>query len=323
MSRPTLTVSINAVVPHLAHDHTEIAGLAADFEAWGADQLVLGEHLLMGPAVPHPGASDVDLMIAWPEPFLALTAAAARTSHVALTTGGVLGAARSAVVVAKLAATLDAISGGRFRLGLVPGWYEPEFDAIGVPFEERFERTDELIAVCRALWGSQPASFSGRWTSFTDLVLSPPPLRGADLPIWFGGRGTPATARRVARCDGWIVSEAASLDEIQAGMDLIRDACRSQGLPSDEIGVRATLPRTLRDGVRTVDLPVEVVCDEAWEALLVRTELGVTDICIPLHSYVADRDAAAVVLADIVARLDHQPPTARERAAASPGDGRA
>jgi probable F420-dependent oxidoreductase len=306
VARPTLTVSINAVVPHLARDHTEIAGLAADVEAWGADQVVLGEHLLMFPAESYPGGSGVDLMIAWPDPFGVLAAVAARTSRLLLTTGGVLGGARAAVVTAKLAATVDALSGGRFRLGIVAGWFEAEFTAVGIPFEERFARVDEMIAVCRALWGSQPASFDGRWTSFENMLFDPLPVARPHLPIWFGGRASEATMKRVSGCDGWIVSEAADVAEICDGVVRIRGACMERGRPSEEVGIRATLPRELHSGVRTSELPVDVVCDEAWKALMERVNIGVTDICVPVHSYVTTREAAGAVITELVSRADDE-----------------
>jgi probable F420-dependent oxidoreductase len=304
VGRPQLTLSINAVVPHLAFDHSHIPDLAADFEAWGADQLVIGEHLLVGPGLEHFGADDVDLMIAWPEPFVVLSAVAARTNRIQLTTGGILGATRPAVVVAKLAASLDAISNGRFRLGLVAGWYDAEFTAINVPFDERFARIDELIQVCRAVWGPQPASFAGRWTQFNDMLFSPVPVHGSQLPIWFGGRGSEATARRVVECDGWIVSEAAPLEEIQRGIVFITERCGLVGRPPDEIGLRATLPRTLDESRRSMDIAPAELCGLAWTSIVDRLALGINDICVPIHSYASNREAAALIVTDLVARLD-------------------
>lgn len=304
MPRPTFTVSINAAVPHLARSLGDVPELAAEFERLGADQLVLGEHLLVSPALPHPGAHDVDLMIAWPEPFALLAAVAARTSRIGLTTGGILGATRPAVVVAKLAATLDALSQGRFTLGVVAGWYQAELEASGVPFGERFARIDEMIAVCRALWGPQPASFSGRWTSFHDALCQPQPVQGSALPIWFGGRAGRGTSRRVGACDGWIVSEAASVEEIRHGIALIEDVCRQRNRPPEEVGVRATLPRTLRAGVPTTALSAEEICDVAWDSLVERTAVGVTDVCVPIHSYATNREAAAQILSELRTRFD-------------------
>jgi probable F420-dependent oxidoreductase len=294
--RVRLTIIISAAVPHLAPDHTALAALAADLEAWGADQLVLGEHLLQSPDVRHPGV-EVDLMVAFPEPLLVLAAAAAATTTIGLATGALIAPTRSPLIVAKAAATLDVLSGGRFELGITAGWFEREFTAIGVAFDERFARLDETVAVCRAVWGEPPVSYHGRWTSFDNMYCLPRPLRGAETPIWFGGRASARSARRVAQCEGWIVSEAADHAEIRRGVDAIAAACAVAGRSVSDIGVRATVPRHLpfpaSDGTNAI---AEFVLTEA-RALV---GIGVTDVCVPLPEYTADRAQAEELVGRLV-----------------------
>lgn len=306
MPRPTLTVNINGLVPNIIADHASIPPFAADLERWGIDQIVLGEHLLQSPVVVHPGA-EVDLMTPMPEPLMVLASAAACTRQLRFTTGAVIAGLRSAIPLAKVSATLDALSAGRFALGLTAGWWEPEFAAIGVPFEERFARLDELIDVCRSLWGPQPASFTGRWTSFDRMYSTPTPIAGASMPIWFGGRASAATARRVAKCQGWILSEAAGLDEIPRGMALIADACGARGSDASAIGVRATVPRSV-GGLATSAArgtpPITAVVEHAWRGLVERVAIGVTDVCLPLPEWCRDRETAELIVRAIVQRVD-------------------
>jgi probable F420-dependent oxidoreductase len=109
---------------------------------------------------------------------------------------------RSPVVLAKQAATLDVLCAGRLTLGLGAGWLPEEFEAVGVPIEERMPRLEEAVEVLRTLWRDPVASFDGRFTRFKDVVSSPKPLRGT-IPIVMGGR-TPAGARRAGRlADGF------------------------------------------------------------------------------------------------------------------------
>ena len=105
----------------------------------------------------------------------------------------------SPAVLAKRAATLDLLSGGRFMLGLGIGWQREEYAAVGVPFEGRGERLEECIGAMRALWTDDPATYQGRTVSFRDvhLTLRPTAGRGADHPGWqFRARDSPGRPAR-------------------------------------------------------------------------------------------------------------------------------
>src|SRR5204862_6338083 len=109
---------------------------------------------------------------------------------------------RPPVFLAKQAATVHALSNGRFVMGVSTSWHEEEYAALGVPFHERGARLDDLIGACRALWSSTPASFSSRSISFEDLICVPRPDRADDIPIWYGSTFTPRLVRRVAESGG-------------------------------------------------------------------------------------------------------------------------
>jgi probable F420-dependent oxidoreductase len=139
----------------------------------------------------------------WLDPFLALTYAAAVTSKVRLATGICLVPERNALILAKEVATLDRLSGGRFALGVGIGWLKEEFDALGVPFERRAQRTREYIDVMRKLWSEPVATHAGEFVRFERARSYPKPPQGTKVPIWFGGESEPALKRVATYGDGW------------------------------------------------------------------------------------------------------------------------
>ena len=288
-----VSLMISTMVPHVIPNLAELADLAHDLEAAGADEFVIGEHLLQSPEMAHPGDGAGNLK--WDperpflEPYVALAAISARTTTAQLTTGAVLGATRPAVLLAKTVASLDVLSGGRASLGIAAGWWAPELTAAGVKMEDRLAKLDELIAVCRLLWGEQPVSFNGRWTSFENVWSYPRPLRGERTPIWYGGRPTVATMNRVVRaCDGWMGSQAASFDDVAKAVVVLKDACERHGRPVSEVGVRATVPTSVREGGGGLPQILGRACAYA-ERL---ANLGVTNVCLPLSQLVSSRDEA-------------------------------
>ncbi|HEV3112860.1 MAG TPA: LLM class F420-dependent oxidoreductase [Candidatus Binataceae bacterium] len=146
-----------------------------------------------------PGSTRMSLF----DPFIALTYAAAVTTRIRLGTGISLIPMHNPVILAKEIASLDQLAEGRFMLGAGIGWMEEEFSAAGIPFEERGKRTEEYIDAMKRLWGDDPASYSGQFVKFEKIRCNPKPIKGAALPITFGGETT-AAMRRVARQGtGW------------------------------------------------------------------------------------------------------------------------
>lgn len=180
------------------------AGLARIAEETGFESLWTVEHVVVpaghASAYPYsrsgrmPGGEDVPI----PDPIVWLSFVAAHTKTLVLGTGILILPQRNPVVLAKAAATLDVLSNGRFQLGVGVGWLKEEFDALGVPFEERGRRTDEYIAALRVLWKEPEPSFKGRFVSFDKAKSYPKPLSPNGIPIVIGGHSSGA-ARRAGR----------------------------------------------------------------------------------------------------------------------------
>jgi alkanesulfonate monooxygenase SsuD/methylene tetrahydromethanopterin reductase-like flavin-dependent oxidoreductase (luciferase family) len=101
-------------------------------------------------------------------------------------------------------ATLDCLSEGRVILGVGVGWLEEEFHALGISWERRADRTREYIAAMRRLWGDPLSSYRGDFVNFENVRAYPKPVRGAALPVFFGGESGPALRRVAEYGDGWI-----------------------------------------------------------------------------------------------------------------------
>jgi probable F420-dependent oxidoreductase len=171
-----------------------ISEAARQAEALGFDDVWVSDHL----AVPS-GESYVPAHFY--EPVVTLTWAAAATLRVGLGTTVLILPYRHPLHLAKELATLDRLSQGRLVVGAGVGWLEAEFRALGVPFRERGERTDEAIAALRACWEQDPVRFHGKRVVLEDLRVQPQP--GRRIPIWVGGRSEPALRRAVRLGDGW------------------------------------------------------------------------------------------------------------------------
>ena len=137
------------------------------------------------------------------DPFIALTWAAAYTSRIRLTTGICLVPEHNPLELAKIVASLDYLSGGRFALGVGIGWSAEEFAALGIPFERRAQRTNEYIEAMRKLWSEEKSSYSGEFVSFKDARSFPKPAQGGKVPIIIGGESMPALRRVANYGSGW------------------------------------------------------------------------------------------------------------------------
>ena len=137
------------------------------------------------------------------EPFTLFSYLAAVTSRIEFATNVLVLPQRQTVLVAKQAAQLDTLSGGRFRLGVGVGWNHAEFEALGADFHTRGRREEEQIQLLRKLWSEPVVTFKGQWHTVDRVGIAPLPHR--PIPIWIGGGTSEATLRRVARLgDGWM-----------------------------------------------------------------------------------------------------------------------
>ena len=190
-----------------SHNLSGLLDFAQMAEDLGADDIAMSEHVVMAhrPDKYGPTSAPHHFDEPWPEPLTTLAAMAAVTNRIRLISAIVIAPLRPAVLLAKQAATVHALSGGRFVMGVSTSWHEEEYAALGAGFADRGSRLDDILGACRALWGSTPASFSSASISFDDLICVPRPERADDIPIWFGAALTPRMLRRVAQFgQGWM-----------------------------------------------------------------------------------------------------------------------
>jgi alkanesulfonate monooxygenase SsuD/methylene tetrahydromethanopterin reductase-like flavin-dependent oxidoreductase (luciferase family) len=171
----------------------------------------------------------------WLDGPAALAAVAERSGGLELATTVALVVVRGPVPLAKTLTALDVLSRGRVIAGVGPGSSSRDYDAVGVPFDERWNRFDEAVAVLRALLGRAPAPASRSYYTLPDLDLAPAPVRDGGIPVWIGSWGSPAGLRRVARlADGWLASAYNTTPEgFASGRDLLRSELARRGREAD------------------------------------------------------------------------------------------
>ena len=179
----------------------------AGFESvWLPEHLVFPKEIksrfLMSPDGVPPIRPHVPIL----DPLIVLSAIGATTSKIKLGTGVYLLPLRHPLSTARLAGTVDVLSGGRMLLGVAIGWMKEEFDAVGVDFLNRAARTEEGVLAIRELWTSPSPQFHGKYFSFKDIYFEPKPVQKPHPPILMGGEA-PAAVRRAAKIgDGWFGS---------------------------------------------------------------------------------------------------------------------
>ena len=137
------------------------------------------------------------------EPFVLLSYLAGLTKKLEFATGVVILSSRQTVLVAKQAAEVDLLTGGRLRLGVAVGWNEKEYQAMGSDFHNRGKRIEEQITVMRELWTKPLVTFKGEYHALEDIGIDPLPVQ-RPIPIWLGGYAD-TVLRRVAHIgDGWL-----------------------------------------------------------------------------------------------------------------------
>ena len=176
-------MQIGVHLPHVGRKATPeaVTRAAVQAEELGLADVWVSEHVILPKGAPYPPSP------AFLEPILTLAWAAAATKRVRLGTSVIVLPMHHPVPIAKQLATLQTLSNGRVIFGIGVGWLEAEFSAFGVPFRERGRRTDESIALLRALWSQDPVTFKPRYwaTQIEEMRMQPPP--SAPIPLWVGG----------------------------------------------------------------------------------------------------------------------------------------
>ena len=237
--------SINA---YACCDPAVAARVARAAEAAGFESLWGGEHVVLPDpqAPPSPMAPHEPIL----DPVIALTYCAAVTTRVRLGTGIIILPQRNPLVLAKELASLDRLSNGRLIFGVGVGYLEPEFRALGAPFEQRGAVADDYLAAMRAIWSQDKPTHKGPFASFANIQAHPQPVQRPHPPIVIGGRTAPAFRRAVAQGQGWygFALDPAKTAECLAGL---REAAKHVSRPAHlgPLEISVTPPR----GTTTVD----------------------------------------------------------------------
>lgn len=201
--------------------------LAAELEQRGYESLFVPEHTHIPTSreSPWPGGGELPEEY-WHtyDPFVSLSFAAAATTTLKLGTGICLLPQRDTLVTAKLVASLDRMSGGRFVFGIGGGWNREEMAHHGVEYHERFRRMEEQVRAMHRLWTEDAASYEGEFVRFTESLLYPKPMQTPYPPVILGGE-TDHTLKRVVRyCDGWLPRARGGFDAAESMARLARMA---------------------------------------------------------------------------------------------------
>jgi probable F420-dependent oxidoreductase len=254
---------------------------AKAMDAAGIDRLVVSDHVVFGENLdaygnPKTGGSAGGVQPTgpdghWLEPLTVLTTIGALTERIRLGTGILLAALRRPVVLAKTAATIDVLTGGRLDLGIGVGWQREEYEAAGLSFDGRGRLLDHTIEVCQTLWREPRAAYRSDELSFEAIHQMPKPLQEGGVPIWVSGTPNKAVARRLATYgSGWIPWGPAMADPI-SGVAQMRELVEAAGGDPSSLQVLG-YATVVRRGDGSVDL------DATMESVPALVEAGITDV---------------------------------------------
>ena len=275
---------------------SEVADLARHAEATGWDGLWYADHFM-------PNAPDTSAP--WPEAWMTLAGVGATVPRLRLGTLVTGNTYRHPAVLAKMAATLDHMTGGRAILGLGSGWQENEHRQYGIPFHTvrgRLERLDEACAVIKALFSETKANFDGRFYQLEDASLEPKPVQ-QPLPLLIGGGGEKRTLRITARhADAWNVW--GDVETLRHKMEILDGHCADLG--RDPKSIRRTAVALLflsedegyLEQMRNADIAMPTVigtAEEVRETLATFESIGVDEFIVPDFNLGGQADKVATL----------------------------
>jgi probable F420-dependent oxidoreductase len=259
---------IGAVFPQteIGDDPAVIGAWAEDAERLGYDHILAFDHVIGAGVDTRPGWRGYTSETAFHEVFVLFGYLAAITSSVELVTGVLILPQRQTALVAKQAAEVDVLSGGRLRLGVGVGWNSVEYDVLNESFGNRGARSTEQVALLRALWADPTVTFDGRWHRVDNAGIKPRPVRRR-IPVWLGGNAE-AVLRRAGRIgDGWLPQSPPNT-VAAAMLNRVRGYAEEAGRSPADVGFEARLTLS------------EVSADD-WPGFIAGwRELGATHLCV-------------------------------------------
>jgi probable F420-dependent oxidoreductase len=233
---------IGAVFPQteIGNDPAAIRAYAQAVEELGYRHILIYDHVLGASTATRPDwrgpyTSDTSFH----EPFVLFGYFAACTQQIELVTGVIILPQRQTALVAKQAAEVDVLSGGRLRLGIGVGWNAVEYEGLNEDFGNRGARSEEQIAVLRMLWTQPVVTFQGRWHQLNAAGINPLPVQ-RPIPIWIGGGADKVLERTARLADGWF-PQLPPDDRARAALDKLRAYAEAAGRAPESIGIEARL----------------------------------------------------------------------------------
>jgi probable F420-dependent oxidoreductase len=246
-------------------DPAIIRDYAQTIEGLGYKHVVVFDHVLGADPTNRTGWRGYTDRDMFHEPFVLFGYLAAFT-HLEMVPAVIILPQRQTALVAKQAAEVDILTGGKLRLGIGVGWNPVEYEALGMNFSTRGRMIEEQVEVLRLLWSQDVVSYKGRFHTITEAGLNPLPI-GHSIPIWMGGSAD-VLLRRVARLgDGWF-PQGQPDDKMRETLDRLRSYIRESGRDPGSVGIEARL--NAREG----NLDDWVRQTEEWR------DLGATHISI-------------------------------------------
>lgn len=248
-------------------DPDSAVALGRAAEEAGFESLWAPEHVVMPKspnATPYRGSPDGSMARLGrrggiPDPLIWFAYVAAVTSTIRFGTGVLILPEHQPVVVAKAAATLDHLSGGRLLLGVGVGELPEEYQAVGMNFHDRGRRMDEYLDVLRLLWSTETASYAGKYVQFDEVECRPWPVRGS-IPLLVGGASDAAIRRAAVRGDGYFPFIFPGQDpevELPRLIRRVRAEAEAVGRSPDALEITAGGARTVDDAKRYAEFGVD------------------------------------------------------------------
>ena len=222
-------MQIGVVFPQteLGGDVGAVRAYVRRVEELGYRHVLAYDHVVGADPAVHSGWSGpYDVTTTFHEPFV-LFGYMAGVSSLELVTGIIILPQRQTALVAKQAAEVDLLSGGRFRLGIGLGWNAVEYEALGQDFSSRGRRSEEQVDLLRRLWTERSVTFEGRFDRVTGAGLAPLPVQ-RPIPIWFGGQSERAYRRIGRLADGWF-PQAVPGPQLDEARGVVEQAAREAG----------------------------------------------------------------------------------------------
>lgn len=253
-----MIVGANLPYDRTVDDPVALRDFAQGAEALGFDYLAMADHILVVDMSLR-GTASASGKHGYREPFVTLAHVAACTTAIGLATAVLVLTQRQTALVAKQAAEVDVLSGGRLRLGVGVGWSEVEFGQLGQDFHNRGRRIEEQIEVLRALWTEESVTFHGEWHDISEAGINPLPVQ-RPIPLWMGGNAEPVLRRAGRMADGWL-PEGRPDGALREQIKRVRGYAREAGRDPSALGIEGRL------GLRSGDPDEWAETARAWEAL--------------------------------------------------------